>query len=216
MIGGESSTASSLFVQSSMLFIAAIVGTGALSACGHVAAPSCVAVVPTGRASEALRQLSSCRGPERFAQMTPMLYRGAQPTPSQLAALRDLGVKSIVSFVDDSAVVRAEVAAAAPLGLDVHNYPFSGLEAPNPALLRHIIDSMREMKGPIYIHCRLGRDRTSLIAALYRVWVQGWDPVVAWQREARDFGHRGLYSLFFRKLDRSYWTVIRESTTTRS
>ena len=209
--GGVVSRASCFLVQSN-LFIAFVASLCALSACGHVAAPSRVAFVPSGRASEAFRQLSSSRGPERFAQMTPMLYRGAQPTATELAALRDLGVKSIVSFVDDPAVVRAEVAAATPLGLDVHNYPFSGLEAPDPALLRRIIDSMRELKGPLYIHCRLGRDRTSLVAALYRVWVQGWDPVVAWRHEARAFGHRGLYSLFFRKLDRTYWTVTKKST----
>jgi hypothetical protein len=190
-----------------ILFLVPLLASLALAGCGHVAAPSRAAVVPAGPPSDAFRALASPRGPERFAQLTPMLYRGAQPTTAQLTTLRDLGVKTIVSFVDDPAVVRAEVAAAAPLGLAVRNYPFSGLEAPDPALLRTIVGSLRALPGPIYIHCRLGRDRTSLIAALYRVWVEGWDPDVAWQHEARDFGHRGVYSWFFRKLDRTYRAV---------
>jgi hypothetical protein len=190
-----------------ILLLLPLIAVVALAGCGHVAAPARAAVVPAGLPSDAFRALASSHGPERFAQMTPMLYRGAQPTAAQLATLRDLGVKTIVSFVDDPAVVRAETAAAAPLGLTVRNYPFSGLEAPDPALLRSIVGSIRALPGPVYMHCRLGRDRTSLIAALYRVWAEGWDPTVAWQREARDFGHRGVYSWFFRKLDRTYRAV---------
>jgi protein tyrosine/serine phosphatase len=163
-----------------------------LPRCGHVA-------------------LGAPRRPKRFAQMTPMLFRGAQPTTSQLTALRDLGIKTIVSFVDDPIIARAEVTAATALGIEVHHHPFSGLDAPDPALLRKIVESLRALPGPIYIHCRLGRDRTSLVAALYRVWVQGWDPSVAWRQEARDFGHRGVYAWLFRQLDRAYWAMTQSS-----
>lgn len=167
--------------------------------------------------SDAFKKLLSSDGPERFSQMTPTLYRGAQPTAAQLATLRELGITTIVSFVDDAAIVRAETAAAAPLGIEVRNYPFNGLDAPDPALVRRIVESLRDLRGPTYIHCRLGRDRTSLIAALYRVWVQGWAPAVAWQREARDFGHRGLLlSFFFRKLDRTYRELTVDGTAAAS
>jgi protein tyrosine/serine phosphatase len=34
---------------------------------------------------------------------------------------------------------------------------------------------------PIYVHCALGRDRTGLLVALYRVRQLGWSPAAAYQ-----------------------------------
>jgi hypothetical protein len=34
---------------------------------------------------------------------------------------------------------------------------------------------------PIYVHCRLGKDRTGMIVALYRVLYQKWDACDAWK-----------------------------------
>ncbi|MGZ3426943.1 MAG: fused DSP-PTPase phosphatase/NAD kinase-like protein [Polyangia bacterium] len=179
--------------------------------CGHAheAAPLRPAVVGAGAPAAAFRVLSSPRGPDRFAQVTPSLYRGGQPTAAQLGLLRELGVRTIVVLADDPPVVRAETEAATHLGLTVHSHPFSGLSEPDPALLRRVVDELRVAGSPVYVHCRRGRDRTSLVMALYRVWVQGWDPAEAWRREALDFGHGGLRAIFFRKLDRTYARLTR-------
>jgi protein-tyrosine phosphatase len=68
-------------------------------------------------------------------------------------------------------------------------------------MLRQIVAVIHDSPDPVYVHCAAGRDRTSLIVALYRVWVNNWTPQMAWQHEARDFGHyqwwfRGLYRVF--------------------
>jgi protein tyrosine/serine phosphatase len=34
-------------------------------------------------------------------------------------------------------------------------------------------------KGPVLIHCKHGRDRTGLVAAMYRIVVQGWSKQAA-------------------------------------
>jgi protein tyrosine/serine phosphatase len=182
--------------------------------CSHTRqpAPERPATFGAGAAAAAYHALVSTSGPDRFAQVTPSLYRGGQPTASQLALLRDLGVRTIITFVTDAATVRAETDAAARLGLAVHDYPFNGLSNPDPALLRRIIGELRGATSPVYVHCRQGRDRTSLVVALYRVWVDGWDPDVAWQREALDFGHGGVRALFFRKLDRAYARLSHPAT----
>lgn len=46
-----------------------------------------------------------------------------------------------------------------------------------------------ESLQPIYIHCRLGKDRTGLIVALYRVLHQNWDACAAW-KEWTSFGYK--------------------------
>jgi hypothetical protein len=47
---------------------------------------------------------------------------------------------------------------------------------------------------PIYFHCDLGRDRTSLIAALYAVYFRGVSTDEAWQ-EAEHFGFKDDWTL---------------------
>ena len=42
---------------------------------------------------------------------------------------------------------------------------------------------------PIYVHCRLGKDRTGMIVALYRVLYQKWDACDAW-KEWKSLGYK--------------------------
>jgi hypothetical protein len=44
--------------------------------------------------------------------------------------------------------------------------------------------------GQVYVHCHVGRDRTSLVIALERVLLEGWDAAAAWQHDAVAFGYR--------------------------
>jgi protein tyrosine/serine phosphatase len=43
---------------------------------------------------------------------------------------------------------------------------------------------------PIYVYCRLGKDRTGMIIALYRVLYEHWDACTAW-KEWTSFGFKG-------------------------
>lgn len=134
-----------------------------------------------------------------------MLYRGGEPTAQQLELLHKLGVRTIIDLRNNPDDVTTEQAAAGKLGMRAVNFPFSGLSEPDPALLQNAVAAIRDAKeGAVYVHCQQGRDRTSLIVALYRVWIDNWKPDVAWQSEALDFGHGGLRAIFFRKLDRAF------------
>ena len=53
---------------------------------------------------------------------------------------------------------------------------------------------------PIYVHCSLGRDRTGLMVALYRVRYLGWDPQHAYAAMEE---HQ--YNPLLRDLDRYFW-----------
>jgi protein tyrosine/serine phosphatase len=47
---------------------------------------------------------------------------------------------------------------------------------------------------PVYFHCDIGRDRTSLIATLYKVYFEDLPPQDAW-RQMRDFGFKDSWTL---------------------
>jgi protein tyrosine/serine phosphatase len=143
------------------------------------------------RRRQALAELSGASGPARFGVVRDGFYRGGQPTERHLPLLRELDVETIVSLRRGHA--RAEAAAAERLGMRFVNLPFFGALGANPALAERIVDAIRR-GGRVYVHCRLGRDRTSLAVALYRVLVDGWDPATAWRTEAVAYGYvRGLW-----------------------
>jgi protein tyrosine/serine phosphatase len=146
--------------------------------------------------------------PVRFAQVGPRLYRGGQPSEAQLAELYARGVRTVICLRSEHDVVANESAAAGRLGMRFLNFGFSGFHDPDPALLHKIVAAMQDGgDGAVYVHCRAGRDRTSLVVALYRVWVDAWAPGEAWRREADDYGHGGWQHWFFRKLDRAFYRL---------
>jgi protein tyrosine/serine phosphatase len=55
---------------------------------------------------------------------------------------------------------------------------------------------------PIYVHCALGRDRTGIVAAIYRIEKQGWSFDEA-EQEMRDFGFNDVW-INLKKLVRNY------------
>jgi len=167
----------------------------------YSAAPKQTPILPPGDAVSAWNLLRSSEGPVRFAQVTEQLYRGGQPTPAQVKLLHQLGVRTIVCLRSKNSDSLAEEQQARALGIRYVRLPFSALGTPDETLLQKIVDEVKAASGAVYVHCAAGRDRTSLIVALYRVWVQNWDPKVAWQREAVDFGHGAIW---FRGLDDTF------------
>lgn len=113
---------------------------------------------------------------ENFAKVEDGVYRGAQPNAAGFSALKDLGVKTIVSLRakhDD----RAE---AAPLGIDVVSIPISAgltLDPPSDADIRAFFDVVLDpARRPVFFHCAEGKDRTGTMCALYRMEIDGWTP----------------------------------------
>ena len=188
------------FLPILLILVAVVAGCGTYSA-----APRRLSIVAPGAKTQAFATLQSRRGPTRFAQVTPTLYRGGEPSDEQMADLSALGVRTIIDLRNRPLEVAAEQASAAKVGIQALNFPFSGLSEPDPAILQRAVAAIEAAPpGAVYVHCQQGRDRTSLIVALYRVWVQGWEPKVAWRSEALDFGHGGVRAIFFRKLDRVF------------
>ncbi len=170
---------------------------------GYVPAPRQTVKLPSPLL-QVYEQLRTTDGPSRFAQVDDHLYRGAQPTAAQVRQLYALGVRTIVCLRGSESV--EEEAAARALGMRFEKLGFSAFSIPNEPTLRRIVEQIQASPDPVYVHCAQGRDRTSLVVALYRVWVSNWAPGQAWEREARDFGHGAIW---FAGLDHAFASVTR-------
>ena len=107
-----------------------------------------------------------------FAQVTPALYRSGQPTQSDMAQIKNLGIKTILKLNADN---QAESSWTANAGLVLETLVMSNVHSPTyeqvDAALAIINDTSKQ---PILVHCHLGHDRTGAVIAAYRVTVQGW------------------------------------------
>jgi protein tyrosine/serine phosphatase len=123
----------------------------------------------------------------RLRRLTDGLYRGSAPSPKDLLWLKEiLGIKKVISL--DKETGDKIDRPCKMLGIDhVKAY----IEGGDRKSLYHVLS--QDLKhflldgGPTYFHCHEGKDRTGLIAALFRCKCQGWSPEQA-IKEAKSLG----------------------------
>jgi uncharacterized protein (TIGR01244 family) len=116
------------------------------------------------------------RGVENFARVDGAphtIYRGAQPTPEGIARLAssDYKVSTVIDLRDDAKDWEADAVAAN--GMAYKHIP-SNAGKVEPAKIREFLSTVTGAPGPVFVHCKEGRDRTGLEVAMYRILVQGW------------------------------------------
>jgi uncharacterized protein (TIGR01244 family) len=133
-------------------------------------------------------------GVANFHQVNQNLYRGAQPTDEGLKNLADLGVRTIVDLRHGKEHSNAEQKEAESFGLHYVSVPMEGLNAPTDqqvATFMAVLNASDE--GPVFVHCREGKDRTGAVIASYRIAHDHWSNDRALQ-EAKTYGlHRGQH-----------------------
>jgi protein tyrosine/serine phosphatase len=103
------------------------------------------------------------------------IYRGGQPTREGFERLAqpDLKVATIIDLRDDPVDGVEETVKS--LGM---KYLRIGTNAGtvDKEKIREFLKAVATAAatGPVFIHCRQGRDRTGLEVAMYRILVQGW------------------------------------------
>ncbi len=122
---------------------------------------------------------------ENFGQMDERYYRGAQPEQDDYQALKDLGVNTIVDLRNDP--TDYEKPAAEALGMKYVNIPMSGWKTPKMESINQFLALMNDpATGVVYVHCKAGRHRASVIGAAYRYTKYGWDYDKVY-KEMKDF-----------------------------
>jgi len=104
------------------------------------------------------------------------LYRGAQPRDGSLMHLRELGITTIVDLRgEDSSLRERERREAEALGIRFISIPVGGFSQPAKDQITTFLSLLvGQFPGTVFVHCRLGEDRTGVFIAAYRIIVDNW------------------------------------------
>ena len=115
----------------------------------------------------------------RFAVVQEgVLYRSAQPDEAGWQRLRDrYGIRTVIDLRDDTpnepwAVLERTFCAES--GIRYINVPIGPNRLTDQELKTIIQTTTDPNCQPVLIHCELGKSRTGIAVAAYRVVVQGW------------------------------------------
>ncbi len=128
------------------------------------------------------------------APIAPGLWRGRAPyLHSHYEALRQMGVRTVLDIRGNQPFASAlERRKAKAHGLEYRKVPLSFKPLKDGSGER-VLTALQDVSAyPMYVHCNIDRDRTSVAVGLYRMRVQGWSPAAA-RAEAERFGLRRYF-----------------------
>jgi tyrosine-protein phosphatase SIW14 len=129
-------------------------------------------------------------GLPNFGEVSPNLFRGGQPGVDGLEALKKMGVSIVVDMRGSRS--SHEETAVTKLGMQYVSLPWHcpfPKDEPFARFLRLVQDNPRKK---IFVHCRLGDDRTGMAVASYRMGIQGWSADDA-MNEMKMFGFSPIH-----------------------
>lgn len=139
----------------------------------------------TGVESAAVEHI---KGLPNFHRVNEHLYRGGQPSAEGLAALRDMGVKTVLNLRPPGEQTLNEENLLKSWGIQYINIPMPALGAPSRESVERALDILHSDKGwPVFVHCHRGADRTGTVVACYRMSHDCWTNSRALE-EAQRFG----------------------------
>lgn len=110
---------------------------------------------------------------KNFGKVNDNYFRGSQPTQPQFAALKALGVKTIIDLRRD--YIPEEREWASELGLQYFNLPLKASKAATKEQTEYFFRLVNDPANfPVYVHCKEGRHRTGAMTAVYRISHDGW------------------------------------------
>jgi len=124
-----------------------------------------------------------------FAELDDGVYKGSGPkNDADYRFLQSKNIKYILDLQLFPFLHVREKHKAAKYGIVFLSARINASPlAPSEKHVSRILAVLRDPRyRPIYFHCDLGRDRTSLIAALYRMYFLGALPQDAWQQMKSD------------------------------
>jgi tyrosine-protein phosphatase SIW14 len=116
-------------------------------------------------------------GVPNFHQVNEHIFRGAQPTGQGWDNLAKLGVKVVIDLrrdnEDGNHSLGAEAKAVQAAGMRYVSVPMKGLVAPSEADISKVL-ALLNGPDPVFVHCKLGKDRTGTVIACYRISHDRW------------------------------------------
>jgi protein-tyrosine phosphatase len=160
-----------------------------LAVTARAAADPQTSQVPTNQgtkspATRAIGRKLQEKGVPNFGEVTPALYRGGLPSVTGFKALARMGVKIVV---DTHAASPNEEKEVQKLGMQYVTIPWH-CPWPKDEVFAKFLKLLHENPGKkVFVHCRLGDDRTGMMTAAYRIAEEGWTADEAME-EMKAFG----------------------------
>lgn len=133
------------------------------------------------------------------------LYRGGSPSCAGLAQLESLGVRTFIDLGGAAGAIHHCKSVRGGTGIKVYHVKVSipdiTLIGISDEKLRTIFALMQKSPKPIFISCSLGRDRTGVVVALYRL-KRGEMSFSEARQEAIYYGYRPRFIGLHKALDR--------------
>lgn len=130
-------------------------------------------------------------GLPNFGQVTPNLFRGAQPERNGYRTLQAMGVNIVVDMWGGN---RSEQGAVGKLGMRYVSIPWHP-DSPSDEIIARFLKVIEENPDKrVFVHCHAGVDRTGMAIASYRMAKEGWSPDEA-MKEMQLFGFGGFHHL---------------------
>lgn len=120
-----------------------------------------------------------------FGEVTPSLYRGGQPDLKALEELKRMGVDIVVNMRGGRNT--NEEAEVKRLGMQYVSIPWHCPFPSDKPFARFLKLIQENTEKKVFMHCRLGDDRTGMAVAAYRMAEEGWSADEA-MSEMRAFG----------------------------
>jgi tyrosine-protein phosphatase SIW14 len=159
---------------------------GAVSVHAQAASPT-----PAGNAEGLIGQHLPLNGVPNFGEVTSQLLRGGQPTEAGFEELSKRGIGLVINLRGDS---KAERAMVEKLGMQYVSIPWHCAYPKDRQVAQFLSVLRANPDKKIFVHCRLGVDRTGLMIASYRMAEQGWTAARA-HREMAAFGFDAFHNM---------------------
>jgi tyrosine-protein phosphatase SIW14 len=123
------------------------------------------------------------------------LYRGAQPDDEGIQELKKLGIKTVVNLRSD----QSDEKMLKDSGIAYKAIPMSAADPKNEDVITFLKIITDSNNIPVFVHCRYGADRTGMMCAVYRIFVQGWSKQDAVEEMTK--GGYGFHSIWLNLAD---------------
>jgi tyrosine-protein phosphatase SIW14 len=114
---------------------------------------------------------ASLPGLSNFASVSPVLYRGAQPTAEGFRELQKLGIKTVVNLRS----MHCDAGMIAGTDLRYFRIPCSAWGVDRAQFRQFMAIVNDPANQPVFVHCQHGSDRTGFVVGGYRITEQRWD-----------------------------------------
>jgi protein tyrosine/serine phosphatase len=135
---------------------------------------------------------------DNFGRVNDHYFRGGQPEGQDYAALKALGVRTVIDLTGSDDASASEPGIVRNLGMNFVRIPMSTHETPSAEKVAKFLSLVDDPANqPVYVHCQGGRHRTGVMTAAYRMTDEGWTADRAFsEMKQYKFGADFLHSEF--------------------